>query len=154
MIARFPNVDSSQSSSQQLFDTWKDVITLARFRSTSSRITASIAAVYIMGCFRKRGVSMVSIRTFLDQRRYDLRGRQCSKMRKRGPDRALSWWWQYKARPVAGLSQSVSGTYTFKVRVLEGDTRLRPSRVPLHEEDRRWASRGRNLAWIFFESEP
>lgn len=63
-------------------------------------------------------------------------------MRKRGPDRAPSWWWQYKAQPVAGLSQSVSGTYTFKVRVLEGITHPRPIRVPLHEEDRRWASRG------------
>lgn len=57
-------------------------------------------------------------------------------------DRAPSWWWQYKARPVAGLSQSVSGTYTFKVRVLEGDIHPRPTRVPLHEGNRRWASRG------------
>lgn len=61
-----------------------------------------------------------SIRTFLDRRRSGLRGRQCLKMRKRGPDSALSWWWQYKAQRVAGLSQSVRGTYTFKVRVLEG----------------------------------
>lgn len=38
----------------------------------------------------------------------------------RGDPITSSWWWQYKARRVADFSQSASGTYTFKVRVLEG----------------------------------
>lgn len=45
-----------------------------------------------------------------------------TKRKERGPQEGSSWWWKYKARRVAGLSQSVSGTYAFKVRVLEADT--------------------------------
>ena len=41
--------------------------------------------------------------------------------RKEGAQQGSSWWWKYKARRVAGLSQFVSGTYAFKVRVLEAD---------------------------------
>jgi len=83
--------------------------------------------------------------SYVPESEIGLRGRQCLKMRKRGPDRAPSWWWQYKARRVAGLSQSVSGTYTFKVRVLEGklvpdlSVRLVCRRFPV------WASRATEL---------
>lgn len=109
-----------------------------RFSTSSLRVCPSAHT----GCL---GKPAVSIRTYLDQRRYGLRGLQCSEMRKRGPDRASSWWWQYKARRVAGLSQSVSGTYTFKVRVLEGKLvfdYIRPAVCRMHEDPPLVKSRG------------
>jgi len=86
-----------------------------------------VTVYHDLECLRKQGVLTISYVPGSTEVRFARW--QYSKMRKRGPDRTPLWWWQYKTRPVAGLSQSVSGTYTFKVRVLEGVIRPRPSAV-------------------------
>lgn len=76
-----------------------------------SRISHLFAATITCLRFsRCLGKSTVSIRTFLNRRWHRLRGRQYARRDEKEGTRSgtvSSWWWQYKARRVSGLSQSV-----------------------------------------------
>lgn len=115
-----------------------------RNRKTRTRYSVDFASMFNV---RDSGKSAISIHSCITA---EVRSTRAAMLKgEKGGTRSADppWRWQYKAWRVAGLSQSVSGTYTFKVRVLEGEhVPVRPPRTEV--DDHLSTSRSRDISRI------